>query len=183
MWRKRRGGLRPEAGKALGTRAGSRGPAAEPRGPVGWPLPPPLCLRVLKVKAIQLLSEASLSRARAASKRHPDLKASRGIFPSRLQEAFDEAVNTNIEDFDMSREEAIKSAIEEFKVQGYDLSGVVTDLAGSDMDSHPVALAVQALRRAADGEGSLPEALEALNSRFKVEKYAAPYALLCGPGV
>ncbi len=84
------------------------------------------------------------------------------------QEAFDEAVSSNIEDFDMSREEAIKSAIEEFKVQGYDLSGVVTDLAGTEMDSHPVALAVQALRRAADGEGPLPEALDALDARFKV---------------
>ncbi len=49
------------------------------------------------------------------------------------QEAFDEAVSVNIEDFDMPREEAIKSAIEEFNVQGYDLSGVVTNMAGSDV--------------------------------------------------
>lgn len=39
----------------------------------------------------------------------------------------------NIEDFDMPRDEAIKSAIEEFNVQGYDLSGVVTNMAGSDV--------------------------------------------------
>ncbi|GLC34380.1 hypothetical protein PLESTB_000734900 [Pleodorina starrii] len=87
--------------------------------------------------------------------------------PKLTQEAFDEAVSSNIEDFDMSREEAIKSAIEEFNVQGYDLSGVVTNMAGNDLQSHPIALACQGLRDACGGQGSLPEALEALSTSLQ----------------
>ncbi|KAG2442170.1 hypothetical protein HYH02_009658 [Chlamydomonas schloesseri] len=101
--------------------------------------------------------------------------------PKLTQEAFDEAVTTNIEDFDMSREDAIKSAIEEFNVQGYDMTGVVTNLAGSDMDSHPIALASQGLKEACDGKGSLAEALEALANSLK-EFTADPAAAASGAG-
>eukprot|EP00198_Chlamydomonas_reinhardtii_P003087 XP_001692423.1 predicted protein [Chlamydomonas reinhardtii] len=87
--------------------------------------------------------------------------------PKLTQEAFDEAVTTNIEDFDMSRDDAIKSAIEEFNVQGYDMSAVVTNLAGNDMQSHPIAVASQGLKEACDGKGSLAEALEALATSLK----------------
>ncbi|GIL83032.1 hypothetical protein Vretimale_8546 [Volvox reticuliferus] len=87
--------------------------------------------------------------------------------PKLTQEAFDEAVSSNIEDFDMSRLEAIKSAIEEFNVQGYDLSGVVTDMAGNDLQSHPIAVACQGVRDACSGQGSLPEAIDALYSSLQ----------------
>ncbi len=44
-------------------------------------------------------------------------------------------VKTNIEDFDMAPEEAVKSAVDEFKLQGYDMSCVVMTTGGaSDMD-------------------------------------------------
>lgn len=49
-----------------------------------------------------------------------------------VQEQFEEAVNTNIEDFDMGQEEAVKSAIEEFAPR-YDLSCVVTSSTSSDL--------------------------------------------------
>ncbi|EFJ47195.1 hypothetical protein VOLCADRAFT_105247 [Volvox carteri f. nagariensis] len=87
--------------------------------------------------------------------------------PKLTQDAFDEAVASNIEDFDMSRDEAIRSAVEEFNVQGYDLSGVVTNMAGNDLQSHPIAVACQGLRDACGGQGSLPEALEALSSSLQ----------------
>ncbi|KAG2434650.1 hypothetical protein HXX76_007544 [Chlamydomonas incerta] len=104
--------------------------------------------------------------------------------PKLTQEAFDEAVTTNIEDFDMSRDDAIKSAIEEFNVQGYDMSGVVTNLAGNDMQSHPIAVASQGLKHACDGNGSLAEALEALGSSLKefTADPAAPPAAGTGAG-
>ncbi len=42
-------------------------------------------------------------------------------------------VKTNIEDFDMTPEEAVKSATDEFQLQGYDMSCVVKTSAGSDL--------------------------------------------------
>ncbi|GLI67218.1 hypothetical protein VaNZ11_011142 [Volvox africanus] len=87
--------------------------------------------------------------------------------PKLTQEAFDEAVSSNIEDFDMSREEAIKSAVEEFNMQDYDLSGVVINMAGNDLQSHPIAVACKGLRDACSGQGSLPEAIDALSSSLQ----------------
>ena len=51
------------------------------------------------------------------------------------QETFDDAVRENVEEFDMQPEEAIESAIEEFKSQGVDLTGVYT---GVGLRSHAV---------------------------------------------
>ncbi len=42
-----------------------------------------------------------------------------------MQETFDEAVKTNIEEFEMAQEEAVKSAVEEFAAR-FDMSCVVT---------------------------------------------------------
>ena len=42
------------------------------------------------------------------------------------QETFDDAVRENVEEFDMSKEEAVKDAVEQFKEQGVDLSHIVT---------------------------------------------------------
>ena len=41
------------------------------------------------------------------------------------QETFDETVKENMDDFDMPLEEAIANAIEQFKMQGIDLSNIV----------------------------------------------------------
>ncbi|KXZ54662.1 hypothetical protein GPECTOR_4g728 [Gonium pectorale] len=71
--------------------------------------------------------------------------------PKLTQEAFDEAVTTNIEDFDMSREEAITSAVED----------------------HPIAVASQGLRDACSGQGGLTEALEALYSSLQASTVEA----------
>lgn len=94
--------------------------------------------------------------------------------PKLTQEAFDEAVSSNIEDFDMPREEAVKSALDEFKLQGYDVNGVVTSMTTESLDSHPVALASQRLRQACEGEGegSLPEALEQLSASLTAAEAA-----------
>ena len=42
-------------------------------------------------------------------------------------------VKTNIEDFDMSPDEAVKSAADEFVLQGYDMGCVVKTSAGGDL--------------------------------------------------
>ncbi|GFH12666.1 uncharacterized protein HaLaN_08393, partial [Haematococcus lacustris] len=55
------------------------------------------------------------------------------VQPKLKQEDFDDAVKTNIEDFDMSVEEAVQSAVDEFKLQGYDMSCVVATSAGGDL--------------------------------------------------
>lgn len=67
--------------------------------------------------------------------------------PRLTQETFDESVNTNIEDFDMTPEEAVKSAVEEFKVQGFDMSGIVAKH-GMSTDTHAIAIATRALEEA-----------------------------------
>ncbi|KAF5829233.1 hypothetical protein DUNSADRAFT_16391 [Dunaliella salina] len=65
--------------------------------------------------------------------------------PKLTQEEFDEAVRTNIEDFDMEAEEAVKAAVEEFTLQNYDMDCVVKTAAGKELANHPVALATAAI--------------------------------------
>mmetsp|Transcript_39247 Transcript_39247/g.92556 ORF Transcript_39247/g.92556 Transcript_39247/m.92556 type:complete len:502 (+) Transcript_39247:135-1640(+) len=54
------------------------------------------------------------------------------------QDTFDEAVRENMDDFDMPREEAIKDAMEQFEMQGIDLTNIVTSTSCSDEPEHPV---------------------------------------------
>jgi hypothetical protein len=54
--------------------------------------------------------------------------------PRLKQDEFDEAVASNIEDFDMQEEEAVQAAVKEFTVQGYDLSGVIKQARGGKTD-------------------------------------------------
>lgn len=83
----------------------------------------------------------------------------------------------------MSPEEAVKSALEEFKVQGYDLSGILAKHGGISTDTHPIALTTQALSSALSllppsGEGrsdssSVHAALEALSQALSDPSQAA----------
>ncbi|CAL8469870.1 g9412 [Coccomyxa elongata] len=80
------------------------------------------------------------------------------------QDSFDAAVQENINEFDMTPEEAVKSAVEEFEMQGADLSGIIRSAAGGNIDSHPVALAVQRLTAAVQGAASATGAAEELEA-------------------
>ncbi|GAX81213.1 hypothetical protein CEUSTIGMA_g8645.t1 [Chlamydomonas eustigma] len=72
--------------------------------------------------------------------------------PKLAQEEFDESVKTNMEDFDMNAEEAIKSACEEFTVQGYDISGIIKKVGGGQTDDHPLTVASTNLDNALETE-------------------------------
>ncbi len=61
------------------------------------------------------------------------------------QETFDEAVKTNMEDFEMAQDDAVKSAVEEFAAR-FDMSCVVTSSTSSAL-----AQWVQQLCRASAG--------------------------------
>mmetsp|Transcript_20935 Transcript_20935/g.45788 ORF Transcript_20935/g.45788 Transcript_20935/m.45788 type:complete len:493 (-) Transcript_20935:195-1673(-) len=87
--------------------------------------------------------------------------------PKLKQEEFDDAVKTNIEDFDMLPEEAINSAIEEFTVQGYDLSQVIKRVGAGNTESHPVAVATAALKAAPRDHAALQTALDELSTSLK----------------
>ncbi|XP_075985983.1 armadillo repeat-containing protein 6 homolog [Anticarsia gemmatalis] len=62
------------------------------------------------------------------------------------QETYDEVVKENIDEFDMSPEEAIKEAVAQFEAQGVDLSNIIKDLALSSGDNHLVSETVGKLK-------------------------------------
>ncbi|KAK9843790.1 hypothetical protein WJX81_006589 [Elliptochloris bilobata] len=66
------------------------------------------------------------------------------------QETFDSAVEENIAEFDMEAGEAVTSAVEEFKLQGVDLSCIIRARGGGNADKHPVAQALACVLQAAD---------------------------------
>lgn len=92
--------------------------------------------------------------------------------PKLAQEDWDEAVRTNVDDFDMTPEEAVDAAAEEFQAR-YDLSAVVRAGAAAAA-AHPVAAAAAALRAALDGKGN--------NNTDSVESAVAALAEACFPG-
>jgi hypothetical protein len=53
------------------------------------------------------------------------------------QEAFDEVVRENMEEFDMPEEEAVADAVAQFKMQGVDLSNIVRSTV-AERAAHPV---------------------------------------------
>jgi hypothetical protein len=69
------------------------------------------------------------------------------------QETFDETVKENMDDFDMSREDAIADAIEQFKMQGIDLSNIVTSLSCSDTSQNPILAATKRVQESASTDG------------------------------
>uniref|UniRef100_A0A7R9V124 Armadillo repeat-containing protein 6 n=1 Tax=Chlamydomonas euryale TaxID=1486919 RepID=A0A7R9V124_9CHLO len=100
--------------------------------------------------------------------------------PKLAQEDFDEAVKTNIDDFDMAPEEAVQNAIEEFTVQGYDLSAVVKAAGGVDTDNHPLTAASAALAAAlesSDNSSGVATLLEAVEQALSAEDAAEITAL------
>ncbi|GLJ48430.1 hypothetical protein SUGI_1022200 [Cryptomeria japonica] len=63
------------------------------------------------------------------------------------QEAFNALVQENINDFEMEPEEALEDAIQTFKLQGADLAGIVTSIAGGEnINNHPVIQCLNELR-------------------------------------
>ncbi|XP_045762398.1 armadillo repeat-containing protein 6 homolog [Maniola jurtina] len=62
------------------------------------------------------------------------------------QETYDEVVKENIEEFDLSPEEAVKEAVAQFEAQGVDLSNIIKDLVLSSSDNHLVVSAVEKLK-------------------------------------
>lgn len=72
------------------------------------------------------------------------------------QEAFDALVQENINDFDMEPQEAVEDAIQTFELQGADLTGIVTSIAGGEsLTHHPVIQSLNELRAIAASLGSL----------------------------
>ena len=53
--------------------------------------------------------------------------------PYQLANTAHAQVRTNIEDFDMEADDAVKSAVEEFTLQNYDMSCVVKTAAGKEL--------------------------------------------------
>ncbi|XP_045455010.1 armadillo repeat-containing protein 6 homolog [Melitaea cinxia] len=62
------------------------------------------------------------------------------------QDTYDEVVKENIEEFDMTPEEAIKEAVAQFEAQGVDLSNIIKDLALSSGENHLISVAVEKLK-------------------------------------
>jgi armadillo repeat-containing protein 6 len=92
--------------------------------------------------------------------------------PKLAQEDWDEAVRTNIDDFDMTPGEAVQAAAEEFAAR-YDLSGVVREADGAAAAAaHPAALAARALRAAL---------LDAAANATAIDAAVADLATACFP--
>ncbi|XP_028161613.1 armadillo repeat-containing protein 6 homolog [Ostrinia furnacalis] len=82
------------------------------------------------------------------------------------QETYDEVVQENIDEFEMTPEEAIKEAVAQFEAQGVDLSNIIKDLALNSGDGQGVSSIVSKLKELcsrieSDDEAILKE-LEAL---------------------
>ncbi|XP_023947444.2 armadillo repeat-containing protein 6 homolog isoform X1 [Bicyclus anynana] len=69
------------------------------------------------------------------------------------QETYDDVVKENIEEFDMSPEEAVKEAVAQFEAQGVDLSNIIKDLALSSDDNHLVSITVEKLKELCSKNG------------------------------
>ncbi|KAH9631254.1 hypothetical protein HF086_011958 [Spodoptera exigua] len=68
------------------------------------------------------------------------------------QETYDEVVKENIDEFDMTPEEAIKEAVAQFEAQGVDLSNIIKDLALGSGDNHVVTENVSKLKELCSGK-------------------------------
>ncbi|CAH1641724.1 unnamed protein product [Spodoptera littoralis] len=68
------------------------------------------------------------------------------------QETYDEVVKENIDEFEMTPEEAIKEAVAQFEAQGVDLSNIIKDLALGSGDNHVVTENVARLKELCSGD-------------------------------
>lgn len=83
------------------------------------------------------------------------------------QETFNEAVEENIREFGMSREEAVADAVVQFEAQGVDLSNIVKD---ASEEGHPVLNAANTLKAFIEGaEGTSASAAAAALARVVAE--------------
>jgi hypothetical protein len=76
------------------------------------------------------------------------------------QDAFDDVVRENMEEFDMPEEEAVADAVAQFTMQGVDLSNIVQSTV-ADRAAHPVGAGCPAAPAASDacaagGAGARP---------------------------
>ncbi|KPI93219.1 Armadillo repeat-containing protein 6-like [Papilio xuthus] len=80
------------------------------------------------------------------------------------QETYDDVVKENMDEFDMSPEEAIKEAIAQFEAQGVDLSNIIKDLNLNTGEEHQVSLTVKKLKELSNAAQNNDEPiLEQLN--------------------
>lgn len=79
------------------------------------------------------------------------------------QETYDEVVKENIEEFEMSPEEAIKDAVAQFEAQNVDLSNIIKDLALESSGEHLVSSTVAKLKEICDGDCLLDDLLTELD--------------------
>ncbi|XP_013178803.1 PREDICTED: armadillo repeat-containing protein 6 homolog isoform X2 [Papilio xuthus] len=80
------------------------------------------------------------------------------------QETYDDVVKENMDEFDMSPEEAIKEAIAQFEAQGVDLSNIIKNLKLNTGEEHQVSLTVKKLKELSNAAQNNDEPiLEQLN--------------------
>ena len=73
---------------------------------------------------------------------HKDEKQEAQLHARVSQETFDAAVQENVEEFDMSPEEALADAISQFESQGVNLSNVIKRAPGATGEDDPVIASV-----------------------------------------
>ncbi|KAL3155515.1 hypothetical protein ABBQ38_011067 [Trebouxia sp. C0009 RCD-2024] len=78
------------------------------------------------------------------------------------QETFDAAVKENEDEFGMEPEEAMQSAVEEFKLQGVDLSNIATSQKGGKQSINAIRKAVECLKAASSAAGTPSDLLSSL---------------------
>lgn len=86
------------------------------------------------------------------------------IYARISQQTFDETVIDNIEQLDMTPEEALQDAIDQFEKQNVNLSNILKRMPGQDqMADPPVLTLTKKLAQLALGDADLDEAVEELN--------------------
>lgn len=78
------------------------------------------------------------------------------------QDTYDDLVKENIDEFDMTPEEAIKEAISQLEAQGVDLSNIIKDLAITSKEEHLVTAAITKLKKLNNGDKTFKEIAEQL---------------------
>ncbi|XP_013381017.1 armadillo repeat-containing protein 6 [Lingula anatina] len=87
------------------------------------------------------------------------------------QKTFDDVVCENMQEFDMSAEEALQEAEQQFLAQGIDLSNIVKDISShtGEGTTHPVVAAVQNLSGVLDSGDIDPTTVKAALAQIKTE--------------
>mmetsp|Transcript_24911 Transcript_24911/g.64895 ORF Transcript_24911/g.64895 Transcript_24911/m.64895 type:complete len:510 (+) Transcript_24911:282-1811(+) len=106
------------------------------------------------------------------------------VVPQISQETFDQVVKENIEDFDMTPEEAVADAAEQFKSQGVDLSNILlrapTEGADGGDEIHPALVAVNEYMALLSDDAAPSDKLEAVLKDIKGFCKEKPVKLLMG---